>query len=343
MATLGERIKLARRKAGLSLRAAAERAGVSHTAISKYERGLDVPNSSVLLRLADAFGVRLDYLFRSADIVLKPDIVHYRCRSRLGVRARQRVQSEVVECLERYLEVESLVGEPAPFPRPAIDLSVSSLDGIERLALALREEWRLGIDPIENLMAVLEDKGVCVCPVQGDDGFDGLSAWFQDSFPIIAVQREVPGDRQRFDLAHELAHLLLKPAPNVDEEAAAHRFAGAFLVPEPAVRAELGERRHDLYPRELDLLKHKYGLSMQAWLRRAKDLAIIDGAAYRRICRRFSQMGWRKREPGKPVRSEEPQRVKQLVYRALAEDTISRSRAEELLGEHLAEVVPEAR
>ena len=338
MITLGERLKMARAISGLALREVAERAGVSHTAISKYERGLDVPSSSVLLRLAQALGVKLDYLFRPTTIVINPEIAHYRCRSRCGVKARNQVQAEVVECMERYLEVESLFGEPPRFPVPKIDLQVSRMEDIERLALNLRRAWELGYDPIENLTAVLEDKGVRACLVQGCEGFDGLCAWVREGIPVIATQREGPGDRQRFNLAHELAHLLLHLGPDVGEEAAAHRFAGAFLAPEPAVRAELGEHRRELDPHELYLLKHKYGLSMQAWVRRAKDLGIIEETSYQRICQRFSQLGWRKREPWDQVPPEEPKRMKQLIFRALAEDMISRSRAMELLGEEIAEV-----
>jgi len=338
MVTLGERLKMARAMSGLSLREVAERAGVSHMAISKYERGLDVPSSSVLLRLAEALGVKLDYLFRPTAIILNPKIVHYRCRRRCGVQARNRVQGQVAECMERHLEVESLFGEPMPFSMPKINLAVAHLEDIEQLALDLRAAWELGHDPIENLMAVFEDRGVRVCVVQGCEGFDGLSAWVREDIPVIAVQGGIPGDRQRFDLAHELAHLLLRLVPDAEEEAAAHRFAGAFLAPKPAARAELGEPRRDLDPRELYLLKHKYGLSMQAWVRRAKDLGIIEEVSYQRICQRLSQLGWRKQEPGKQVPSEEPKRMKQLVFRALAEDVISRSRAMELLGEEIAEV-----
>jgi Zn-dependent peptidase ImmA (M78 family)/transcriptional regulator with XRE-family HTH domain len=338
MVTVGERLKMARAMAGLALREVAQKAGVSHMAISKYERGLDVPSSSVLLRLAEALGVKLDYLFRPTSIVLNPEIVHYRCRSRCGVKARDQVQGEVSECMERYLEVEGLFGEPEPFSKPQIDLEVRRLEDIEGLAAALRANWELGHDPIENLMAVFEDKGVRVCLVQGCESFDGLCAWVQEGIPVIAAQRGVPGDRQRFNLAHELAHLLLHLGPDVGEEAAAHRFSGAFLAPEPVVRAELGEHRRELDPHELYLLKHKYGLSMQAWVRRAKDLGIIEEASYERICQRFSQLGWRKHEPWEQVPTEEPKRMQQLIFRALAEDMISRSRAMELLGEEIAEV-----
>ncbi|MGB7511183.1 MAG: ImmA/IrrE family metallo-endopeptidase [Pelodictyon phaeoclathratiforme] len=54
-----------------------------------------------------------------------------------------------------------------------------------------------------------------------------------------------PGDRQRFTLAQELAHLLLsgRLADNLDEEKTCNRFAGAFLAPAVAVTRPLGQHR----------------------------------------------------------------------------------------------------
>ena len=74
--------------------------------------------------------------------------------------------------------------------------------------------------------------------------FDGMAATV-DGIPVVVVGRGWPGDRQRFTLAHELGHLVLhgRLASDVDEEAAANRFAGAFLAPADEVRKELGEKR----------------------------------------------------------------------------------------------------
>jgi Zn-dependent peptidase ImmA (M78 family) len=86
---------------------------------------------------------------------------------------------------------------------------------------------------------------------------------------------------------------------------------------------------------ELYMLKHKYGLSMQAWIFRARDLGIISENAAERLFKRFRANGWHRHEPGKVFPSEKPLRMERLIYRALAEDLISRSRAQELLGEPL--------
>ena len=139
------------------------------------------------------------------------------------------------------------------------------------------------------------------------------------------------GDRQRLNLSHELGHLILEAVGDVDLEKAAYRFAGAFLVPEQVARYELGDNRYSLDLRELHLLKHKYGLSMQAWIYRARDLAIISERCAANLFKEFSKRGWRRYEPGKAVPPEETGRLKRLVLRALAEDLISESRAAELL------------
>jgi len=151
------------------------------------------------------------------------------------------------------------------------------------------------------------------------------------------VNRTFPGDRQRFSLAHELGHLMLEPRRGVDEEKAANRFAGAFLVPTAVVRYELGEGRHALDPYELYLLKHKFGLSMLSWVRRAEDLGIVSGSAAHGLYKLFSSRGWRRREPGDQLPAEEPTRMKRLVMKSLVEGLISESRAAELVGNPLRE------
>ena len=114
------------------------------------------------------------------------------------------------------------------------------------------------------------------------------------------------------------------------DEDIAHRFAAAFLVPDEVAYQELGQSRSRIEFDELLLLKHKYGMSMQAWLRRAKDLGIISFSWYKNTLVTFRKRGWHRNEPGKQVASEKPIRFRQFVLRAMAEGIISRERAEEL-------------
>ena len=61
---IGKRIQSARKASGLSLRKLGEEVGVSHAAIKKYEDGLVIPTSLILLKLAKVLGVRTEYFFR---------------------------------------------------------------------------------------------------------------------------------------------------------------------------------------------------------------------------------------------------------------------------------------
>jgi len=333
---IGERLRVARRTAGLSQRGLAEAAGVSAMAISKYERGLDVPGSAVLLRLAEALAVKTEYFVRPTTVALTPP--SYRRRARLSRKEQNALMGQVQDWLERYLDVEHFFGGPPSFVlAPSLKRRVASLEEVEELVLALRDSWDLGLNAIESMVEVLEDQGIKVGMVDAGEDFDALTLWANGGMPVIVVKRGLPGDRQRFNLAHELGHLVLETGDGVDGEKAAHRVAGAFLVPEPVARFELGDQRHNLDLYELHLLKHKYGLSMQAWIHRAEDLGIISKSAASRLLHLFRERGWHREEPGDPIPPEEPGRMKRLVVRALVEDVISQSRAAELLGMPLAE------
>ena len=329
--TIGQRIKQARKANYMSLRNLAEKTEISPMAISKYERDLDMPSSGVLLRLAQALGVSIDFLIRPMSITV--ELQAYRKHAALGVKEQESIQMRIQEWLERYLEVESFFpNEQRTVSLPA--RPIHSMDQVEDIALELRTNWSLGLDPIENLTQLLEDQGVKVGLVSGFEHFDACT-FMADGIPVIVSKAELPGDRQRFNLGHELGHLILDVEKGLDSEAACHRFVGAFLVPAKVVRFELGSRRTTLDMNELYLLKQKYGLSMQAWIFRARDLGIISENAARRLFQHFRANGWQRHEPGEALPTERPLRMERMIYRALAEDLISRSRAQELLGEPL--------
>lgn len=270
--TIGQRIKQARKANKMSLRNLAEIVEVSPMAISKYERDLNIPSSGVLLRLAQALGVSVDFFFRPETISFQ--LQAYRKHTSLGVKENEAIQMRIQEWLERYLEIESLFpdeGRSVSLPNHPIN----SLDQVEEVALELRKAWNLGLDPIENLTQLLEDQGIKIGFVSGFEHFDACT-FIADNIPVIVTKANLPGDRQRFNLGHELGHLILDVKEGLNSETTCHRFVGAFLVPQQAARFELGSRRTTLDMNELYLLKQKYGLSMQAWIFRAKDLEIIS-------------------------------------------------------------------
>lgn len=333
--TIGERIKLGRQMAGLTLRELGESTGVSAQAISKYERNLDVPGSKVLIAMSRALGVSVEFFLRPKSLSrIQPQ---FRRRQSHSVKSRNAILSRVSDWLERYLEIEDILRLetlapgfelPAGFPR-----AVKSFEEVEKAADDLRAAWDLGSGPLDSLTDLLEARGLKVGSMDADVQFDACTFRSEEDPAVtaIVVRSDMPGDRQRLHLAHELGHLMLRPA-GLDEEKAAHRFAAAFLVPRAAALFELRDRRVDLSLYELHLLKHKYGLSMQAWIYRARDLGIISRTKAEALSQTFSSRGWRKEEPGDAIAPEVPRRFERMVMGALADDLISESRASELLG-----------
>ena len=332
---IGERIKQARHLRGMSQRALAKRVGLSATAISKYEQDKVTPSSRALLCLARALEVQVEFFIRPT--LVKNITPVFRKRSNLGRKEANTLLASIRDWLERYLEIENILhlGVPKFIYPERFPYEITDGKDIEAAVLALREAWQLGLDPIENVVQLLEDKGIKVGLAEAGEQFDAC-AFFADidgHLPVIVVKSGIPGDRMRFNLIHELGHLLLKVKGDLSIEKAASRFAGAFLVPEPIVRFELGDQRRVLDTYELHLLKHKYGLSMQAWLYRAKDLGILSNAEFQTLNRMFRVRGWHRTEPGDAYPPEQPTRFERLVMQALVERIISPKKAAELLGQ----------
>ncbi len=337
---IADRIRQARLAAGLTLGALGEKVGVSHTAIQKYEKGLLTPSSSQLLKLARACGIRTEYFFRTHTVeLLQPE---FRKLLSFGKTAQEALKLKVVELVEKRVELLGAFPESPllSFAPPAgLPERIESLDQIEAFSDQVRNAWQLGMNPISDLTDTLEAVGLLVIVVDEENPkFSGLTAKARTGdgreYPVVAVSRLWPGDRQRFTLAHELGHLLLEGrlAAGVDEEKACDRFAGAFLAPRVAVLHLLGEKRHALEWQELYVLKHEFGLSMAGWLQRAKQCGVINETVHLSMFKRFSARGWRRNEPGNPLPQEHPRLFDQLVYRALGEQYISEGKAAELLG-----------
>lgn len=336
--TIGERIRVRRKCLGLSLRDLAEKIERSHTTVDKYEKGLLVPDSGVLIRLSEVLEIPLAALLRPSRHT--PEIpdgkISFRTKKITG-KERMRIEAETKDWLERYLSIEELSGirrrfeMPAGFPR-----EVTSYDEVEMAADDLRKAWDLGDHPVDNLTSLLEYKGLKIGIIRGITKFDALCTRFGDDL-VILMRDGLSYARQRFTLARELGHCLLIPGDGMDHEKVMHRFAGAFLVPSTRAFFELGSSRRHISIHELSLLKEKYGLSMSAYIYRASDLGILSADTHTRMRKEFSVLGWNRKEPGDEKAGDDPVSLESLVYRSLAEGIISVSKASELLNQNIAE------
>lgn len=335
------RIKQIRLARGLSLDDLANAMGgiVTKQALSKYERGLSMPSPSVLNRLAEALRVKAMQLWSEPPLSVR--FIAYRKRSTLPKKAQAAIQALVEEKLEERARLQDFCFSSVPFDVPIEKFAVTSEHAAEEVASKVRDLWKLGVDPIANLTAVLEDHLVHVIEVDAAEKFDGISAVVENEAgkpkaAAVISRSKCPGDRQRLSLAHELAHLVMKPAKDVNEEKAAFRFAGAFLAPQPCLKREVGERRTSVRIEELLILKQRFGMSIQALLRRMSDLEIISPTTYKWSCVHLSQLGYRKQEPQK-IKRETSEWLRQAGLRCWAEGFITKQEAERLVGQKLGE------
>jgi transcriptional regulator with XRE-family HTH domain len=239
---IGRKLKVARSAAGLSLRGLAEAIDnrVSAQAIGKYERDEAMPGSGVLIALADALCVSVDYLLSAEELELEG--VDFRKKAIASAREEAQLEARTIHMLERYLAVEDILNlrsvdweQPRSAPHPVADLRDA-----EDAARSVREDWGLGNDPIPKLSELLEERGIKVMSLDLDE-IDGLAAKVRRkdraASRVIVIKKSSWSERKRFNLAHELGHMVLAPEGGVDEEKAAHRFAGAFLMPADVLRS----------------------------------------------------------------------------------------------------------
>ena len=346
---IGERLRIARRKSGLSLRDVAERMGgkITHTAVSKYERGEMAPSSSVLIELAKVLDVSLEFL--AAPMEVRLGALEFRRKSGTSAQDRGHVEAAVLEHVERYLMIEEILElDSAEWTAPFAPKIVRTFDDAEQAALDARKKWNLGEGPLPDITELLEERGVKVLLIPLPDAVSGLTCLVerptQTAVPVIVVNQNHNLERRRFTLLHELGHRLID-AQGIDEEKAAHRFASAFLMPAGHLRETVGKHRNGFGFLELIATKHLYRVAAVALLVRFRDLGIISPEQLTAMFQTGASR-WRRVEP-RPLADdtdvETPQRFKRLCYRALAENFISITKAAELLQEPVTLIAKEMR
>lgn len=162
--------------------------------------------------------------------------------------------------------------------------------------------------PIKNLTAAVERVGICLVPVVGLKGIDGISSWVGGQ-PVIGLNINVPGDRFRLSLAHEIAHLVMHTKRSATSEDEAYRFATALLMHDDDFASAMPPRP---VLRDFVHLKSAWGISVAALVYRAHRFGYLDDRSYRSIQIQMSR--WRKTEPA-PFRPVYGRLLPELVKR----------------------------
>lgn len=330
----GARLRQARLARGLTLEglAGALARPVTKQAISKFETGKARPAPTVLLALAAALDVSPTWLLEKSSMTV--EWLGYRKHTRLSRTDQKEIEGRAALRLEVEHRIRDLfqIAPSAAMPH----WEVNTVAKAEEAAGRLRADWRLGTDPIASLTEVVESRHGIVALMSGPERFDGLSGVASNGAAVVILNKAVPVDRLRFNLAHELGHLVLRSDSSPgDSEALVHRFAGAFLLPAEEMEAVLGKRRRTVDFEEIALIKRQWGISMHGTVERARDIGIIPETVYKRLWSDFRRRGWHRIEPVDCPFEEESRLLRSLIYRAVSEELLSDRDAERVLGHGL--------
>lgn len=327
------RLKQARLMRGFSLEKLAQSlaAPISRQAINKYEKGQMKPDSTVLIALANALGMKIDYFFR--PFTVEVDKVEFRKKSGFTEKMAQAVKERVREELERYLEIEQIADAKVRFTLPRKE--VRTLEEAKAFAGEIRQILSLGSDGISNVIEVLEDNGVKVIELSENESFDGLSGFANEEIPLIVVNGNFPTERKRFTALHELGHLLLDIPSEVspkEVESLCNAFASEMLLPAVVLKSKLGNARHDISLSELTDIQRQFGISVDDIMASLQELGVISDNRYTVFQKKKNTMAdFRALVEKSRVELEKSGRFARMVYRALADEIITSSKAAVLL------------
>lgn len=300
-----------RQARGLTQAELAGRAELSQALISKAESGIAEIAGERLEHVASVLGYPASLLALPAEEhALVSTCVFHRKRSSLPLSKARQVHA--------WLDLARVQAEELLRDLPVLDvrlLRVSPSEdadiGPRDIAEQIRGVLGLAPGPVQDLTAAIEDAGAVIVSWDlGNRKVDAVSQWLDGHRPIILSNSAAPGDRQRFSLAHELGHAVMHPGPVHQQEDQADRFASALLMPGNGIRAELA----NLDMPSLARLKSRWGVSMAALIRRARDLGTISEYRYKELNIELSKAGWRTREPV-DVRPERPTLLADAITR----------------------------
>jgi Zn-dependent peptidase ImmA (M78 family)/DNA-binding XRE family transcriptional regulator len=298
-----ERVKRLRQLRRWDQSKLAKEAGTSATAISQIETGRVAPTNEQIDDIASALGYSPRFLTAELNLLptTRPWLRAYADASRREADARTAAATVAAEY------VRSIGLTPLPDLIPPFMGDIDDEDAIDEAAGELRHLAEIDRDAVvTNTLRAAERVGCVVLPLESELGRHLGMSVRSDQMPIICVAKsDVPGDRQRWTVAHELGHLALHgqaPPPRDNNEAArmerqAHRFAAAFLGPGDALIETLDQCGGRVTLRALAEVKAIWGIAIKALVGRYHSLGVIDADHARSLYKQLSARKWSKAEP----------------------------------------------
>lgn len=304
------RITEAREARSLSMGDLADTINVTRQSVSKYERGIINPSPEVLQEISVKLGFPLDYFYKKdVNDIARSSSLFFRSKSNVAkkIKTACRYQikwtDEVKKELEKYVDFLDI-----DVPTLDVDYEEITDEDIEELALDLRKKWNIGEGPIDDLIGILENKGVIISQFSSNDicsfnGIDAFSAW-KDGIPYIvynSVQKSAV--RTRFSILHELGHIIMHSAISEEEsvkkeivdfaDMQADRFAAAFLLPSTSFPNSIRGTSLSV----LEIAKQRWGAAMSTIIKRCETLELLTENQLNYLKRQMSTNKYWHKEP----------------------------------------------
>lgn len=324
--------------------------GVSASTVTKWCKGDQSPEAETFERIASVLNLQAEWLTRPVLKAIATPL--YRKNSsalkaglaKLG--ARTEWGQEVATRLAEHVDYPDLNLPERSFTEPD---QIRTSD-IEAAAEECRDLWQLGRAPVQDLMLAAEGAGIIVFREETDVAVvEGLSSWSREleGRPLVHLSADkANGFRSRFDLAHEIGHLILhkhveqrsddKVRYNLMERQA-HQFAGALLLPAQTFANDV---RVPINLDNLLSLKQRWGASVGAMLMRLHFLGLLNDDEKLVLFKRRSARWGAKAEPGDDGWvPERPRLLKRTVDLLVRESVLPVDRVAPFLGFSTNDVV----
>ncbi|WP_414498682.1 helix-turn-helix domain-containing protein [Stenotrophomonas maltophilia] len=280
----GGQLRLARHFWGKTLNDVAVDIDKTRQYVSQLETGKAKPRSDdpIVLSLADSLQVMPAFFYKSAGTLLSEDQAHFRKLATTKTSTRQRVLAmgtifdQLVEFFDTKVRLPNV-----DFPDES---GAHTAEEIELAAERVRRHWSLGVGPIAHMVRVVESAGAVVAFFK--DASTEVDALSITSRRPVIVRNDAKASpfRMRFDIAHELGHLVLHEGHVTGDrktESEANRFASAFLLPRSTFLKVFPKRGTRIDWAGIRALKLEFQVSKAAILYRAKSLELLDDDQYR--------------------------------------------------------------
>lgn len=291
----GDRVRQAREIRGLTQEQLAEATRVPQSTVTRWERDLLTPSDEQVQAIALATGFPVSFFRRGNGPEFPFGSLMNRARTSLRSQDRDRLRQ-----LGRLtFELATVMAER--FNSLPVHVPEASASDPRKAAQVTRNAFGLSPDtPLTSIVNRLERNGVFVFAVpDAIDEHDAYSLWAdtEPRKPVIIVSAGKPGDRLRWNVAHELGHLVMHRTMDGtlrEREDQANLYASELLLPEAAITQEL---RAPITLTKLADLKAKWGVSIQALINAAYRMEIITDRQRKYLFVQLSTLGWRKDEP----------------------------------------------